>query len=639
MKKTHRISTLVLLLAGILGLASCSGVRKCAPAELNLPQQVAPGAAGDTLTLADIDWWTFYGDSALCHIISRTLENNKNLLAAAARVEELQQLYRIDRAGLFPTLGVNIGANYETNDYADSEPVRDPEYNAKLTLSWEADLWGRLRWAKRAGRARWAASVEDERAMRVTLIAEAATAYFNMLALRNELAIVRRTMDNRAEGVEKARLRFEGGLTSELVYQQAQVEYATTAALVPNIERRIKTTENMLAVLMGAYPGEPIPVGPLTSAEQLSDEKLPLGLPSQLLQRRPDLRAAEMQLRASMAAVGVAWADRFPRLSFSLTGGLENDDIKGFLRSPFSYVAGAIAGPIFEFGKKKASYKAALARYEQSRLAYEQCVLEAFRETDDAVVAFRKVRSTAELVAVSNSAARKYVDLAELQYRGGSINYIEVLDAQRRYFNSQVELSNAVRDENLSLVRLYKALGGGWMDTAPGRENQQEKIACTCPLWLQGQVDAESGSDAGGGAQHVDAAAVILFDDSFCKRKSQAPAAAFRGETGVEDGLEILACYALASVANLDFGIAAVGAACKPDADAAAAFHGVHGIFHQILHHPFQQRRRGHHGQFALWAVAAQGYARRDARRHIIDRAADNRAQVGMFHARRRPDF
>ncbi len=220
----------------------------------------------------------------------------------------------------------------------------------------------------------------------------------------------------------------------------------------------------MLAVLMGAYPGAPIPTGQSVSTEVIPSDALPLGLPSQLLRRRPDLRAAELQLQSAMAEVGIAWADRFPRLSFNLQGGWENDDLRSLFSSPFSYVAGAIAGPIFDFGKKKASYKAALARYEQSRLAYEQKVLEAFRETDDAVIAFRKIRSTAELKAISNNAARKYVDLAELQYRGGSINYIEVLDAQRRYFNAQIELSNAVRDENLSLVRLYKALGGGWKD-------------------------------------------------------------------------------------------------------------------------------------------------------------------------------
>ncbi len=400
MKKYIPIYILLFCLASVFAV-SCSGVKKCAPPQLDLPAQLASGAAGDTLTLADIDWWTFYGDSALCRIIRATLDNNKNLLAAAARVEELQQLYRIDRVGLFPTLGINIAADHETNDYANESFKRDPEFDVKATLSWEIDLWGRLRWAKRSGRARWMATVEEQRAMRVTLIAEAATAYFNMLALRNELAIVRRTMDNRAEGVAKARLRFEGGLTSELVYQQAQVEYATTAALVPNLESRIKTTENMLAVLMGAYPGAPIPTGQSVSTEVIPSDALPLGLPSQLLRRRPDLRAAELKLQSSMAEVGIAWADRF---------------------------------------------------------------LEAFRETDDAVIAFRKIRSTAELKAISNNAARKYVDLAELQYRGGSINYIEVLDAQRRYFNAQIELSNAVRDENLSLVRLYKALGGGWKD-------------------------------------------------------------------------------------------------------------------------------------------------------------------------------
>ncbi|MDE7005041.1 MAG: TolC family protein, partial [Alistipes sp.] len=229
----------------------------------------------------------------------------------------------------------------------------------------------------------------------------------------------------------------------------------------PNLENRIEITENALCLLMGTYPGEKIPRGE-AEPETLAPDSLPVGLPSQLLQRRPDIRAAEQQLRAAMGAVGMAYADRFPRLTFTLQGGWENDALKGFFRSPFSYVAGQLAAPLFGFGRKKAAYKAALAAYEQARLKYEQKVLEAFKETDDAVSTYRNVRQTTVLKTHSRNAARKYVELAELQYRTGSINYIDVLDAQRRYFDAQTSLSNAIRDEHLALVQLYKTLGGGW---------------------------------------------------------------------------------------------------------------------------------------------------------------------------------
>lgn len=439
---------------------ACSAVRHCQAPELNLPQTVVPGAV-DTLTLADMEWWRFYGDSTLCDLIRRTLESNRNIRAAAARIEQMRELYRIRKAGRLPNLGLNALADHETNDYAGESPKRDPEFGLKAALSWELDLWGNLRWAKRKGEAEWLASIEDERAMRMVLVAETASAYFRLVALDNELAIVRRTLETRREGVAKAKLRFEGGLTSEIVYQQAQVEYATTATLIPNLENRIEITENALCLLMGTYPGEKIPRGE-AEPETLAPDSLPVGLPSQLLQRRPDIRAAEQQLRAAMGAVGMAYADRFPRLTFTLQGGWENDALNGFFRSPFSYVAGQLAAPLFGFGRKKTAYKAALAAYEQARLKYEQKVLEAFKETDDAVSTYRNVRQTTVLKTHSRNAARKYVELAELQYRTGSINYIDVLDAQRRYFDAQTSLSNAIRDEHLALVQLYKTLGGGW---------------------------------------------------------------------------------------------------------------------------------------------------------------------------------
>ena len=418
-----------MILAAAAGLGSCSAVRHCKAPEVDFPAAIAGGAAADSLAIADMEWWRFYGDSTLCNIIRHTLANNKDMLAAAARVERMRQLYRIGKAGRLPS----------------EEPSRDPELGAKATVSWELDLWGNLRWAKRKGGAEYLASVEDRRAMQMTLVAEVAAAYFRLMALDNELSIVRRTLITRSEGAYQAQLRFEGGLTSETVFQQAKVEYASTAALIPDLERKIEVMENSISLLMGENPDWRVVRSKMNTEAEFA-ESLPVGLPSELLLRRPDVRASEQQLRAAMAAAGMAYADRFPRIVFNLTGGWENDDVSGFFRSPFSYVAGTLASPIFGFGRKQARYKAALAAYDEARLGYEQKVL------------------TAALKVNLRDAARKYVELAQLQYRGGSINYIDVLDAQRRYFDAQIGVSNAVRDEHLALVDLYKALGGGWAE-------------------------------------------------------------------------------------------------------------------------------------------------------------------------------
>lgn len=465
-----RIATYLFPLIAAVGLVSCSAVRHCKAPELNLPAEIVDGQ-NDSLTLADRMWWQFYGDTVLSGMIRRTLAANKDLLAAAARVERMRQLYRVEKAGRLPEVAAGLSADYETNDYAGESASRDPELGAKVTVGWEADLWGSLRWAKRRGGAEYLASIEEERAMRMMLVAEVAAAYFRLVALDNELAIVRRTLVTRREGVHQARLRFEGGLTSETVYQQAQVEYASTAALIPELERRIETTENALTLLMGEYPDREVARIRMDSEAAMTDS-VPVGLPSELLRRRPDVRASEQRLRAAMASVGVAYADRFPRLTFSLTGGVENDGLKGFFRSPFSYAAGTLAAPLFGFGRKRARYRAELAAYDEARLGYEQKVLEVFREVNDAVVTYRKARQTALLKATLRDAARKYVELARVQYRGGSINYIDVLDAQRRYFDAQIGLSNAVRDEHLALVELYKSLGGGWQ--LPGAESAQQ---------------------------------------------------------------------------------------------------------------------------------------------------------------------
>ena len=462
-RKASHIAAVAAIAVAASGMSSCSGVRGLQQPELELPAAVVPGTdiPSDSMTMADLEWWRVYTDVDLTAIITETLDHNRDLAAAMARVREARHIYGVAARNLTPTVSGLVGGNYETNDYSDKAKLRDPEYDIKATVAWEIDLLGGQKWERRGALAAYEASVMDERAARMTLIAEAVTLYYRLVALDNELEIVRRTLGTREESVRMAKLRFEGGLTHETPYRQAQVELATTAALVPGLESRIRATQNALTLLMGRFPAEYIERGKL-QLKALDEASMPMGLPSTLLERRPDVMAAEQRLKSALANVGVSYANCFPRLRIGVTVGWENDDIAGLLRSPFTYTVGNIVGTILDFGRNKRRYKASIAAYDRARATYEQAVLSAFRDVSDAATALHKAAQTVDLRRDLRDAALKYVELAHIQYRAGTLNYIDVLDAQRRYFDSQIGLSNAVRDQYLALAALYKSLGGGW---------------------------------------------------------------------------------------------------------------------------------------------------------------------------------
>ncbi|MDE6125515.1 MAG: efflux transporter outer membrane subunit, partial [Muribaculaceae bacterium] len=349
-----------------------------------------------------------------------------------------------------------------TEHYGDVPETTVKDYfELKATVAWEFNLWGAGIQNRRQAQAQWLATEEDKRAVQMSLVAGVASLYYQLRALQSELAIVRRTLVTRQENVRYAKLRFEYGAVSEVVYRQALVEHAATAALVPGLEHRVTVANNALAVLLGELPGKEYTTADLDPDEGLNID-VPVGVPSALLERRPDLRASEQRLKAAMAGVGVAYANRFPSFRISFQGGIEAKELADFFKSPYTYTIGSIAGSIFDFGKRKRRYKAAIAAYDQARLTYEQNVITAFSEVSDAVSAYRRVCQTVELRADLRDAARRYADLALANYRGGNLAYIDVLDAQRRYFDAQTSLINAVRDRYLGLINLYKVLGGGW---------------------------------------------------------------------------------------------------------------------------------------------------------------------------------
>ena len=440
--------------------ASCSTPRKCTAPDLHLPDEIMADRVVDSLCIADLKWTELISDSLLTELIHRTLERNKDMLIAADRVNELRELHRVAKSAWYPGLDARGYITHELNQNAAGEKKIKVEPGLKASLSWELDFFGRIRQQNKGAMADYMASIEAQRATQMTLIAAVSTAYFELIALDNELNIVKRTLKTREENVRHAKLRFEGGLTTEIPYQQSQVEYARTASLVPELEKKIQMKENELSLLAGDYPST------VQRSQNTSRQNFPLmdqiGIASELVQRRPDLRAEEQKLKSAAADVGVAWANRFPSFRINLQGGLENNGIENFFSSPWTYVLGEITSPLFHFNKHRAKYKASIQAYEQQKHKYEQKVLEAFKEVNDAVVTYQTTREKVELMANLKEASQKYVELTRYQLQTGFIQYIDILDAQRSYFNAEIDYSNALRDEYLAIIKLYKALGGGW---------------------------------------------------------------------------------------------------------------------------------------------------------------------------------
>ncbi|MDE5997162.1 MAG: efflux transporter outer membrane subunit [Muribaculaceae bacterium] len=456
------LTAFTVALAAML-LSACSGVKGLKDPYVHHFDDFSKIDYVDSLCLADLEWWNFYSDSTLCSILERVVYNNRDLLKSEARLEQIRQLYGISKTNLLPEIGFEASSEYETTDFGGKGANTSPTYKLTIPVAWEINLWGSQIWARREAEAEYHATEEDTRAMKMELIAQTAEAYYTLMALENELSIVRRTMETREESVRIAKLRYEGGLTSEMLYNQTLVEYSSAAALVPALEQKMYATRNKLNILMGEVPQDINNIGRFPNTF-VGPEQLPAGMPSDLLKRRPDIRAAEQRLKAAKANVGMTYADRFPSFRISFLPGLENDGLSNFLKSPYQDFIGSLAGPLIDFGRRKKKYKAAVAAYEEARLDYEDVVLKAFTEVNTILHTYYHVQESFCRTKELRDASAEYVQLAQLQFRAGMINYIDVLDAQRSYFDAQIAFSNAIRDQYIALVNIYKALGGGWRD-------------------------------------------------------------------------------------------------------------------------------------------------------------------------------
>jgi multidrug efflux system outer membrane protein len=423
----------------------------------------------EATSVADLPWWQLFKDPTLEALIREALAQNQDLAVAAARVQETRAMARGAAGALWPTLGVQVSGAHGQLSSRKTTPglAVGGAYGLDAAVSWEVDLWGRVRSARDAADAQAIGSEEDRRGLVLALVSGVAQAYLELRALDLRLQVAQANGELRKGTLDLFEAKAKGGVASDLEVEQARADHAVTLAAVPSTRRLIALKEHELCVLLGRQPG-PIDRG-YDLVETPVPPALPAGVPASLLERRPDLRSAEQAAIAATAGARVATAERFPRLSLSGVLGLGSPSLST-LFSPDALmwsVGGGLFAPIFEGGRLKADQEAAEARVAQASAAWRQAVLVALREVSDQAVSvkmFTEVRIQNEVEVKSTSNAAR---LAMLRYQGGISSYLEVLDAQRRQFSSATDLVDARRDELVAVVQLYKALGGGWQEPPP----------------------------------------------------------------------------------------------------------------------------------------------------------------------------
>jgi len=425
-----------------------------------------PKEAADT---ANTEWWKQFGDPVLDGLIAEALAHNLNVKVAAANVEQAAGVLTQTRSALFPQIGYDGTAGRARATEAGSTPelarlIPNPQtsYQALLTASWEVDLWGRIRRLSEASRANLLGTDEARRGVILSLVASVAGDYLTLRGLDEQLAVAKQTLAAYGESVRLFKLQFQYGQISQMNVSQVESQYETAAAQIPQIELQIAQTENSLSVLLGRNPG-PIPRG--KSVYDLALPTAPAGIPSSLLERRPDLLQAEDALIAANAQIGAAKALYFPTISLTGAGGSSSAALSNLFTGParvWSY-AGQLAGPIFTFGAVSGQVAQAEAAQQSALYSYKLSIQNAFADVENALVASQKLKEQQAAQERLVAALKSYAQLATLQYNGGYTSYTTVLQAEQSLFPAELTLASVRAQVFSSSVNIYKAMGGGWV--------------------------------------------------------------------------------------------------------------------------------------------------------------------------------
>ena len=459
----NRALLVAVVMLGTLFIAGCAMGPDYERPETTIPEafeQVTDSGP----SIANLNWWELFGDEQLNALVRIALEQNQDMAIAISRIEEARAALGFVRSDQYPQFEVSAGAN-RGNAIPGTSIITPINNNFVLAgnLSFEVDLWGKLRRSTEAARAELLATVDAGNSVLITLISDVASAYLLLLDLDTRVAIAERTLDTRIESLSIIQARFDRGTVALIDVNQAQIEMYDAEAQLASLQREDVQVENLLNVLLGQHPGA-------IEREQrdiysLEPLKVPAGLPSELLERRPDIRVAEQTLAAQTARIGVAEAIRFPSLSLTGSLGLASDELSGFFSSDnktWGLSAGLIA-PVFNAGRNKRRVEVEVARTEQALLNYEQTVLQALREVEDALVAMNTYEREVHARESQQQAAASAAMLSRARYDGGVTSYLEVLESERSLFRAELLASSTHREQLVAYVTLYKALGGGWI--------------------------------------------------------------------------------------------------------------------------------------------------------------------------------
>ncbi len=447
------------------------------------------GPPAPAASLADQPWWDVFGDPVLKQLIDQALQTGYDVQIAAARVEEARARAGIARSEFFPQI------NYGAQSSRGRNSVYLPPYSTatqnlnsiNVNFGWELDIWGRIRRLNEAAKAQYLATEDARRGVLLSLVSDVATTYFSLRELDAELEISKKTVAAFQETYDLYKRKLDEGAASALEPAYAEAALGQVAAQVPEIERRIEQTENQLNLLLGRNPAA-VPRGESIAAQPLPPE-IPAGLPSELLQRRPDIRQSEQQLISANALVGVATANFFPQISLTGIFGTVGPQLDSFFYpagKTWSIAAGLL-GPLFQGGRLRSEYDATYAQWEQARVQYEQTVTGAFAETTTVLYARQKIGATVSELERAVTSYSEMVRLSTLRYNSGLANYFEVLYAMQQLFPAEIALARSRLDLMIDYVDIYKALGGGW-NLQPDDEN---------PTWLSPAATAAP-ADASG---------------------------------------------------------------------------------------------------------------------------------------------
>ena len=459
----------LLALGGVLVLSGCAVGKNYERPEMPGPAQhrFLEGPA-QAESIADLPWWEFTKDPQLQSLIREAIAGNLDLRVATARVQEARAIAGVAKSFLYPEVGV--GASYTTEGVSrETDPPSTfsgdrsrQNWTAGFTLSWEIDLFGRIRREKEAAFARYLATEQGRRAAVITLVGDVGSLYYQLRQLDAQLEIARRTVASNDETVAYYQKRLKGGVSNHLELDQAVANRSRTAVRIPEFQRNIAITEDALSVLLGRVPG------PIERSKPLSEQEIPpsvpAGLPAALLERRPDVVAAEEQLVAANADVGAAKALFFPTLSLTGFFGGVSHDLSNLLRTSARVwnITPGLFQPLFQGGRIRRNYEAAQARFDQAVAQYRKSALDAYREVADSLVTlqtFGAQRTELENGVVALQSAAK---LSRSRYDAGLANYLEILIADENLFDQEILLAQTRGEEMRSYIQLYRALGGGW---------------------------------------------------------------------------------------------------------------------------------------------------------------------------------